>query len=112
MNTRLFNNNKYPGHILKIEGKNYCENYHCRLNPQGKPEYNFTSLDTLIERLWVNELRPGFEVMGNPSDMFTDFENITQVWMWRSLVYDLVLRSGGKGPVRLLHLSWKQTWAH
>ena len=30
--------------------------------------------------------------MGNPSNIFTDFENDTQVYMWRQLIAELVQR--------------------
>ncbi|XP_033122455.1 alpha-L-iduronidase-like [Anneissia japonica] len=52
-------------------------------------QYNFTHLDDLIDILWQNGLRPGFELMGNPSNIFTDFENKTQVYMWRDMVQNL-----------------------
>lgn len=51
--------------------------------------YNFTSLDQLITTLWENGLRPGFELMGNPSHFFDDFENKTQVVLWMELVESL-----------------------
>ncbi|CAH1246101.1 IDUA [Branchiostoma lanceolatum] len=58
----------------------------------GRPVYNFTLLDDLVDNLWQNGLFPGFELMGNPSNIFTDFENKTQVYMWRDLVYQLADR--------------------
>lgn len=48
--------------------------------------YNFSSLDELIQMLWENNLKPGFELMGNPSNYFSDFENITQVYMWKNMI--------------------------
>ncbi|ESO86810.1 hypothetical protein LOTGIDRAFT_128432 [Lottia gigantea] len=53
---------------------------------EGQPEYNFTYLNQLIYELYRNGLKPGFEVMGNPSNVFTDFENKTQVYMWKDLI--------------------------
>lgn len=53
----------------------------------GRPQYNFTKLDQLIELLWTNGLRPGFELMGSVSNYFTDFEDKSQVMEWRHLVY-------------------------
>lgn len=46
------------------------------------------ALDTLIER----GLRPMFELMGNPSDLFDDFCNLDQVKAWRDLVVALATR--------------------
>ncbi|PIK58674.1 putative alpha-L-iduronidase [Apostichopus japonicus] len=54
--------------------------------------YNFTLLDHLIGNLWSNNLRPGFEIMGNPSNHYTDFENDTQVHQWKDLVQTLAER--------------------
>ncbi|XP_051923594.1 alpha-L-iduronidase isoform X2 [Hippocampus zosterae] len=53
----------------------------------GQPQYNFTKLDQLLNLLWINGLRPGFELMGSVSNYFTDFENKSQVFKWRNLVY-------------------------
>ncbi|CAG5920346.1 unnamed protein product [Menidia menidia] len=53
----------------------------------GKPHYNFTKLDELIELLWINGLQPGFELMGSVSKYFTDFEDKSQVIEWRNFVY-------------------------
>ncbi|XP_026198529.1 alpha-L-iduronidase isoform X1 [Anabas testudineus] len=58
----------------------------------GRPQYNFTKLDQLIELLWINGLRPGFELMGSVSNYFTDFENKSQVAEWRNLVYLIASR--------------------
>ncbi|XP_077571474.1 alpha-L-iduronidase [Stigmatopora nigra] len=52
----------------------------------GQPQYNFTKLDQLIDLLWINGLRPGFELMGSVSNYFTDFEDKAQVFKWRNLV--------------------------
>ncbi|KAJ8397109.1 hypothetical protein AAFF_G00009630 [Aldrovandia affinis] len=53
----------------------------------GVPHYNFTKLDQLIDLLWQNGLRPGFELMGSVSNYFTNFEDKQQVVEWRNLVY-------------------------
>ena len=54
--------------------------------------YNFTNLDILLDRLHDNSLRPGFEIMGNPSDYFTTFDDDIQVKMWKELVTLLAKR--------------------
>ncbi|XP_077378095.1 alpha-L-iduronidase isoform X1 [Festucalex cinctus] len=58
----------------------------------GQPQYNFTKLDQLIDLLWINGLRPGFELMGSVSNYFTDFEDKAQVFKWRDLVYLIAKR--------------------
>ena len=50
------------------------------------PLCNFTQLDVLVARLVALRLRPGFELMGNPSGLFTDFDDFQQAYMWRSVV--------------------------
>ncbi|KAK5871312.1 hypothetical protein PBY51_004199 [Eleginops maclovinus] len=58
----------------------------------GQTQYNFTKLDQLIDLLWINGLRPGFELMGSVSNYFTDFEDKSQVFEWRNLVYLIAKR--------------------
>ncbi|XP_007557043.1 alpha-L-iduronidase [Poecilia formosa] len=58
----------------------------------GKPQYNFTKLDELIELLSDNGLQPGFELMGSVSNYFTDLEDKAQVVEWRNLVYLIAKR--------------------
>ena len=41
-------------------------------------------------------MKPGFELMGNPSAFFSDFENRTQVEGWRRLVGMIGKRYIGK----------------
>ncbi|XP_068089677.1 alpha-L-iduronidase [Hyperolius riggenbachi] len=53
----------------------------------GVPQYNFTKLDEFMDLLMENDLIPGFELMGNPSGYFTDFEDETQVKEWSQLIY-------------------------
>ncbi|GFQ92728.1 alpha-L-iduronidase [Trichonephila clavata] len=60
-----------------------------RFLPNFEIVYDFNYLDQLVYMLWENGLRPGFELMGNPSGYFTDFENETQVYMWKDLIYRL-----------------------
>ena len=39
-----------------------------------------------MDLLLSNGLQPGFELMGNPSNYFTDFDDTTQIHQWRDLV--------------------------
>ncbi|CAL1264992.1 unnamed protein product [Larinioides sclopetarius] len=56
-----------------------------------KVEYDFSRLDKLIYLLWENDLQPGFELMGNPSNYFNDFENEIQVYLWKDLINKLAV---------------------
>lgn len=51
--------------------------------------YNFTYLDEAMHLLLGNGLRPGFELMGNPSNFFSDFDDTTQIYAWRDLIASL-----------------------
>ncbi|XP_063051513.1 alpha-L-iduronidase [Engraulis encrasicolus] len=62
----------------------------------GKVSYNFTSLDKMVDQLWRNGLRPGFELMGSVSNFFDDFEDKKQVVEWRNLVHRIAKRYIGK----------------
>ncbi|XP_029458215.1 alpha-L-iduronidase isoform X3 [Rhinatrema bivittatum] len=54
--------------------------------------YNFTVMDNFLDLLWENGLKPGFELMGNPSGYFTDFEDKIQVLAWKNLVSTIAKR--------------------
>jgi hypothetical protein len=58
--------------------------------------YDFTRLDKLVQILWTNGLQPGFELMGNPANIFTDFQNKTQVFMWKDLIQTMAKNYIGK----------------
>ncbi|XP_076467689.1 alpha-L-iduronidase-like isoform X2 [Babylonia areolata] len=45
-----------------------------------------------LVRVQRNGLRPGFELMGSPSGVFTDMENKTQLYWWRDLVTQVARR--------------------
>ncbi|XP_054164802.1 alpha-L-iduronidase-like [Oppia nitens] len=58
----------------------------------GQFEYNFTYLDQLITLLRNYNLKPGFELMGNPSNIYNDFENKTQIIQWKEMVQQMIRR--------------------
>lgn len=53
------------------------------------PEYDWSDLDRGIDALVSNGLKPFFEIMGNPSDFFSDFCNDGQLHAWRRMVRDV-----------------------
>lgn len=67
--------------------------------------YNFTLLDQLLSRLKSFGLKPGFEIMGNPSNFFNDFENKTQVYIWKDLVKQTVIHY-----IKLFGIDYIKTW--
>ena len=52
----------------------------------GNMEYNFMYLDEAMDLLIRNRLKPGFELMGNPSNYFSDFDDLQQILAWKDLV--------------------------
>ncbi|XP_071542555.1 alpha-L-iduronidase [Panulirus ornatus] len=71
----------------------------------GRPQYNFTQLDSLMDLLHQYQLHPGFELMGNPGNIFADLENNTQVLWWRHLVAETASRY-----VARYGLEWVASW--
>ncbi|GFN80707.1 alpha-l-iduronidase [Plakobranchus ocellatus] len=69
------------------------------------PEYNFSLLDSLVKLMFQNNLAFGFELMGNPSDLFSDFENKTQVFWFRDLVNVI-----GTRYIEMYGLSYVKEW--
>jgi L-iduronidase len=53
------------------------------------PTCNFNKLDDVIQFLFSQGMKPGFELMGSPSAFFDDFENKTQVYLWKDLILDM-----------------------
>ena len=70
----------------------------------------FHLLDELLDTLWNFDLKPGFELMGNPSDKFNDFSDPEVLDEWYKLLQDLVLRYMNRyGEAWVKH--WKfETW--
>ncbi|CAL4065630.1 unnamed protein product [Meganyctiphanes norvegica] len=62
----------------------------------GIPQWEFSHLDELLDTLHKHQLRPGFELMGNPGGIFTNLENSTQVQWWKDLVYNTANRYAGR----------------
>ncbi|CAG2189496.1 IDUA [Mytilus edulis] len=71
----------------------------------GSLVYNYDKLDDLLLFLFEQELKPGFELMGSPSGYFNDFENKTQVYLWKDFIKDL-----GQHFVAEYGLSEVMTW--
>ena len=55
-------------------------------------DYRFDHLDDFIQVLKGNNLKPGFLVMGNPSQFFTNFEDETQLILWWELIKSIANR--------------------
>lgn len=62
------------------------------INGSTGPVYDFTNLDNLIDLLYQLGLKPGFELMGNPSGFFKNFDDKNFVYYWKDLVKQLAKR--------------------
>ena len=74
------------------------------------PEYDWRRLDEGLDGLVDNDLKPFFELMGNPSGYFTDFEDDDRLRAWQRLVRDLALHlidRYGLGEVKTWYF---ETW--
>lgn len=55
----------------------------------GSPQYDWTLLDEGLSWLVRNHLKPFFEVMGNPSGYFNNFNDARQLHLWKDMVKQL-----------------------
>lgn len=59
---------------------------------KGSPEYDWSQLDKALDIIINNNLKPFFELMGNPNpDYFNDFSDSEQVHAWKDFVKELAL---------------------
>ena len=60
--------------------------------PDGAWRYDFAKLDEGLDFLVSLGLKPFFELMGNPSKRFRDFNDSAQLERWRALIQQLAAR--------------------
>lgn len=75
-----------------------------------KPIYKFLWLDRLVDQLHVNGLFPGFELMGTLNNFFNDFENRTQLILWKDLVKQIAERYLKKYGLQYVQQWNFETW--
>lgn len=75
------------------------------MNGSIGPVYDFAHLDDLIDLLYQLGLKPGFELMGNPSGFFKNFDDKTFVYYWKDLVAQLAKRY-----IDEYGLGWVMNW--
>lgn len=72
--------------------------------------YDWELLDEALDTLMERGLRPFFEIMGNPSGLFDDFDDMDQVRAWRDLVAELALRCISRYGRDEVRAWWFETW--
>lgn len=68
-------------------------------------DYDFSSLDDLLMFMKDINLKPGFELMGNPSNKFSNFDDKQQVFEWMDLVSQIADRY-----IKLFGIDWVKKW--
>jgi L-iduronidase len=66
------------------------------LTSTGGYQYDWSLLDRAVDVMVEHRLKPFFELMGNPSGLFTDYEDMDQIKHWRDLVTTTVERYAGR----------------
>lgn len=74
------------------------------------PIYDWSRLDEGLDLLIDNGLRPFFELMGNPSGYWTDWQDKTQIEAWARLVRDLALRYIERYGLEEVRTWYFETW--
>ncbi|KAF4526100.1 hypothetical protein B566_EDAN007594 [Ephemera danica] len=72
--------------------------------------YDFSKLDTFLDWLHKFNLYPGFEIMGNPSGVFSNLNDAKEQRWWQQLIQNIVQRYIGRyGIKNITH--WRfETW--
>jgi len=62
-----------------------------KISATGEPVYDWSRLDEGLDAIVQSGLIPFFELMGNPSGVFSDYKDPVQAELWKRLVRDLAL---------------------
>ncbi|KAG1681482.1 Alpha-L-iduronidase [Nymphon striatum] len=57
-----------------------------RVHKNGTKIYDFQHLDSFLLYMVSIGLRPGFELMGNPSQYFANFEEKSEIYAWKDMI--------------------------
>jgi L-iduronidase len=79
--------------------------YNLLTSAGGGYAYDWSLLDRAVDVMVEHRLKPFFELMGNPSGLFTDYEDMDQVKHWRDLVTATAERYAGRYGIEELR-SW------
>ncbi len=65
-----------------------CDTFSCI----EKNECDYSKLDEVLDLMVDNNLKPTFELMGNPSGLFTDYGDTFQLRVYKQLIYNVAMR--------------------
>ncbi|MDF2970652.1 MAG: glycoside hydrolase protein [Microvirga sp.] len=76
----------------------------------GRIAYDWSLFDEALDTMIERGLRPFLEIMGNPSGLFDNFEDMDQVRAWRDLVAELASRCIARYGGEEVREWWFETW--
>lgn len=85
-----------PNEGIRFLRVHYLYNLLSATSSAGRVDYDWSLLDRALDVMIEHRLKPFFELMGNPSGLFTDYEDMDQVRLWRDLVTATVERYAGR----------------
>ena len=77
---------------------------------RGEPDYDWSRLDAALDALVSLGMKPFFELMGNPSGVFSDFNDPVQLDSWRRLVRDLIRHLFNRYDQTTVRSWYFETW--
>ncbi|WP_342361874.1 GH39 family glycosyl hydrolase [Terrarubrum flagellatum] len=80
------------------------------VSASGLGAYDWSRLDRAIDVMLERRLRPFFELMGNPSYLFTDFNERDQVHHWRDFMVALAERCRDRCGIDEVRRWYFETW--
>jgi L-iduronidase len=72
--------------------------------------FDWRVLDEALDVMVSRGFKPFFEIMGNPSDIFDDFEDMEQIRRWRDLTSEMATRYRHRYGVEELRTWYFESW--
>jgi L-iduronidase len=72
--------------------------------------YDWSVLDEALDAMVTRGFKPFFEIMGNPSDVFDDFEDMGQIRRWRDLTSEMAARYRDRYGAEELRSWYFESW--
>ncbi|TCR67673.1 glycosyl hydrolase [Bosea sp. BK604] len=76
----------------------------------GFGSYDFSRLDAALDIMLGHRIRPFLELMGNPSYIYTDFNDVKQAHHWRDFITELAQRYRARYGAEELRQWYFETW--
>jgi L-iduronidase len=72
--------------------------------------YDWSRLDAAIDVMLEHRIRPFFELMGNPSYIYSDFNDVAQAHRWRDFMSEMAQRYQARYGAEELRAWYFETW--